>query len=257
MADGRAPASDFAAIAASYDRLRPMDDRWWEVFDLLVASGDLEGRRTLDVGCGTGAFAVALAERGGKVWGVDVSPEMLVEAQEKETRARFKQAAAEALPFKDGWFERVVMRLSLHHLDRPRALREAARVLAPGGRLVVGTFEPDQFADYWLTRFFPSIAQIDGARFPEAATLKSELVGADFESVQTERLTQSAVLSRAEALERIRCRYISTLRMMGKAEFDRGLAAAEADLPTEVAYRVKWLVVSAEKPPLDAVRRPS
>ena len=257
MADGKARASDFGAIADSYDRLRPLDEKWWEVFDLLVSAGDLEGRRTLDIGCGTGAFAAALAERGGKVWGVDASPEMLAEAQAKETRARFKEAAGEALPFKDGWFERVVMRLSLHHLDRPRALREALRVLVPGGRLVVGTFDPNQFADYWLTRFFPSIARIDGARFPDATTLERELVEAGFESVRSDRLTQSAALSRAEALERIRCRYISTLRMMGEADFDRGLAAAEAQLPERVEYRVEWLVVSAEKPGLDAVRRPS
>jgi len=253
-ADARPPASDFGAIADSYDRLRPVDDKWREVFDLLVAAGDLAGRRTLDVGCGTGAFAVALAERGGKVWGIDASPEMLAEAQAKEARARFRQANAEALPFKDSWFERVVMRLSLHHLDRTRALREAARVLVPGGKLVVGTFDPSQFADYWLTRFFPSIAAIDEARFPDEATLERELSEAGFGGLRTDRLTQPAALSRAEALERIRCRYISTLRLMDEAEFERGLAAAEADLPPEVSYRIEWLVVSAEKPPLDAVR---
>ena len=233
-----------------------MDDKWREVFALLVDVGDLQGRRTLDVGCGTGAFAAALAERGGKVWGIDASPEMLAEAQAKETAARFKQASAEALPFKDGWFERVVMRLSLHHLDRSRALAEAGRVLVPGGRLVVGTFDPHQFADYWLTRFFPSIARIDAARFPDRPTLERELVKAGFASPTTHRLTQEAVLSRADALERIRCRYISTLRLMDEAEFDRGLASAEADLPPEVDYRIEWLIVAAEKPPLDAVRSP-
>jgi ubiquinone/menaquinone biosynthesis C-methylase UbiE len=255
LADARPAAPDFGAIADSYDRLRPVDDRWWEVFDLLVASGDLEHRRTLDVGCGTGAFATALAERGGNVWGIDSSREMLAEARAKKTRARFKEAAAEALPFKDGWFERVVMRLSLHHLDRPRALAEAARVLVPGGRLVIGTFDPNQFADYWLTPFFPSIAPIDGARFPDQANLEREIGDAGFAAPRTDRLTQQGRLSRAEALERIRCRYISTLRLMCETEFDRGLAAAEAELPQEVEYRVKWLVVSAEKPPLDAVRK--
>jgi ubiquinone/menaquinone biosynthesis C-methylase UbiE len=96
-ADARPPASHFGAIAGSYDRLRPVDEKWWQLFDLLVAAGDLAGRRTLDVGCGTGTLAVALAERGGKVWGVDSSPEMLAEAQAKETRARFKEGAGEWL----------------------------------------------------------------------------------------------------------------------------------------------------------------
>src|SRR5262245_32912794 len=168
---------------------------------------------------------------------------MLAEAQAKNTSARFKEAVAEALPFKDEWFARVVMRLSLHHLDRPRALQEVDRVLVPGGRLVVGTFDPKQFADYWLTQFFPSIALIDEARFPDQATLERELGEAGFAAPKTERLTQQARLSRAEALERIRCRYISTLRAMDGAEFDQGLAAAEADLPADVGYRIEWLIV--------------
>src|ERR1044072_3735736 len=150
-AGARPAAADFGRIAGSYDRPPPADERGGGGFGLLVTAGDLAGRRTRDVGCGTGSLAIALAERGAKVWGVDASQEMLAEAQAKRSRARVKEAHAEELPFKDGWFERVVMRLSLHHLDRPRALREAARVLAPGGRIVVGTFDPEQFAGHWLT----------------------------------------------------------------------------------------------------------
>ena len=253
-ADPRPPASHFGAIAASYERLRPVDVTWWQLFDLLVAAGDLAGRRTLDVGCGTGALAVALAERGGKVWGVDSSPEMLAEAQAKKTRARFKEGAAEALPFKDGWFERVVMRLSLHHLDRPRALAEAARVLVPGGRIAIATFDPEHFDRYWLNELFPSVAEIDRARFPDGTTLRAELEEAGFAGVRIEPLTQPGMVSRAEALERIQGRYISTLNLIDEGEYERGLAAAEAQIPEELEYRLEWLVVAAEAPPLDAVR---
>jgi ubiquinone/menaquinone biosynthesis C-methylase UbiE len=253
-ADPRPPASHFGAIAASYERLRPVDVTWWQLFDLLVAAGDLAGRRTLDVGCGTGALAVALAERGGKVWGVDSSPEMLAEAQAKKTRARFKEGAAEALPFKDGWFERVVMRLSLHHLDRPRALAEAARVLVSGGRIAIATFDPEHFDRYWLNELFPSVAAIDRARFPDKTTLRAELEEAGFAGVRIEPLTQPGMVSRAEALERIQGRYISTLNLIDEGEYERGLAAAEAQIPEELEYRLEWLVVAAEAPPLDAVR---
>src|SRR4029079_13104112 len=125
----------FRAVAGSYDRMRPADDSWREVFERIVAAGDLDGRRTLDVGCGTGTFAAALADRGAKVWGVDASTEMLAQARAKGSRAQCEERSAEPLPCKDGWCERVVMRLSLQHVDRPRALAEAARVLAPGGRI--------------------------------------------------------------------------------------------------------------------------
>ena len=254
MADAKTAAPDFGAVAASYDRLRPVDAKWRELFDLLVAEGDLLGRRTLDIGCGTGTFAAALAERGGKVWGVDPSPEMLVEARAKATRARFKEGRAESLPFKDRWFERAVLRLSLHLLDRPRALQEVARILAPSGRVVIATFDPAHFATYWLTELFPSLDGIDRARFPDEATIARELGLAGFTGARVAHLTQHAAATRAEALERIRGRFISTLRMLDDAEFEHGLARAEATLPDTVEYRIEWLLATAETPGVDAVR---
>jgi hypothetical protein len=62
------------------------------------------------------------------------------------------------------------------------------------------------------------------------------------------------MVSRAEALERIQGRYISTLYLIDEGEYERGLAAAEAQIPEELEYRLEWLVVAAEAPPLDAVR---
>ncbi|HEY7002796.1 MAG TPA: class I SAM-dependent methyltransferase [Gaiellaceae bacterium] len=254
MAGASPPAPDFGEIAASYDRLRPVDENWWELFDVLVREGDLLGRRALDIGCGTGTFALALAERGGKVWGVDASPEMIARARSKGARSRFKEGRAESLPFKDAWFERAVLRLSLHHLDRPRALAEVRRVLVPGGRVVIATFDPDHFQEIWLNELFPSIAAIDRARFPDAARVASELEAAGFGPAEIVRVGQSGTLSRAQALDRIRGRYISTLRMLDDDEFESGLAEAEATLPDELEPRIEWLVVSAETPAVDAVR---
>jgi SAM-dependent methyltransferase len=255
LADGRPVSPGFGEIAESYDRLRPVDGKWWEVFDVLVVEGDLLGRRVLDLGCGTGTLAGALAERGGgKVWGVDPSPEMLALARANHPRPRFKEGRAEALPFKDSWFERAVARLAVHLFDRPRAFAELARVLVPGGRLVIATFDPPHFDGYWLNELFPSLAEIDRARFPDAAALTGELETAGFRTLGVTALGQDATATRVEALERIRGRYISTLRLLDPAEYEAGVARAESELPDRIDYRLEWLVAAAETPRLDAVR---
>jgi SAM-dependent methyltransferase len=240
---------DFGPLANDYDRLRPADDNWWELVDVLVSEGDLRGRRVLDVGCGTGRLAVALAERGAKVWGVDTSEEMLAQARLVAGReVGLKRGSAEALPFKDGWFDRVVLRLVVHLLDRRRALAELERVLAPGGRALFATFTPGHFEWYWLVSVFPEVGEIDRGRFPTPDVLTRELEQAGLSSVTTRSLTQRSRLTRAEALRRIRGRYISTLRLLDDETFAAGLERAERELPEEIDVRLEWAIVSAEKP---------
>ena len=83
-----------------------------------------------DIGCGTGRVSEALAERGARVWGVEPEPEMAARARERVSTV--KVAPAEKLPFKEGWFDRALMWLVIHLVDRPQAFAEARRVLGPG-----------------------------------------------------------------------------------------------------------------------------
>jgi SAM-dependent methyltransferase len=215
---------------------------------MLVAEGGLVGQRVLDVGCGTGRLAVALAERGARVWGVDPSEEMLRQARSHAGgKAAFKQARAEALPFKDGWFDRAVLRLVVHLVDRPQAFREVERVLGPGGRIVVATFAPSSFEHFWVARAFPEVLEVDRRRFPEQDELANELGVAGFANVSVRRLVQRGRLTRADALERIRGRYISTLRLLNEQAFAEGLARAERELPDPVEDGREWLVVTADR----------
>jgi SAM-dependent methyltransferase len=158
-----------------------------------------------------------------------------------------KQGRAEALPFRDGWFERVLMMLVLHHVDRRCALAEVQRVLDEGGRLVIGTFAPEQFDDYYLARFFPSIPVVDRARFETAEQLGNLLRGAGFADVEEHRLEQRVQLSRETVLARVRGKHISTFQLIPEDEYAAGLARVERELPASIDSRVHWLVVAAAK----------
>jgi ubiquinone/menaquinone biosynthesis C-methylase UbiE len=111
---------------------------------LRCRAADLEGgEKILDLGCGTGHTALAFAARGAEVDGLDLTAEMLDQgrrmAQERGlANVRFREGDAAQLPFADGAFDVVTSRLSAHHYARPEsAVREAARVLRPGGRLLL------------------------------------------------------------------------------------------------------------------------
>lgn len=133
----------FARIAPEYDRANRMlswnlDQRWRKA---AVEQAHISaGESALDICTGTGDFLPLLRQQvgsGGRVVGLDFCPPMLELAKPKEPMAELIEGDACDLPFRDGEFDAITMGWGLRNVpDRPAALREAWRVLKPGGRFV-------------------------------------------------------------------------------------------------------------------------
>src|SRR5688572_10844730 len=105
--------------------------------ELLAFARLASGENVLEIGCGPG-FVLAEAGATGRLVGVDVSPKMLDAARGRAPNAQGVRAAVEHLPFVDGVFDLAYCRSVLHHvLDPAPMIREMARVVRPGGRVVV------------------------------------------------------------------------------------------------------------------------
>jgi SAM-dependent methyltransferase len=109
---------------------------------LLDAAAVSRGTRLLDVATGPGYVAAAAADRGASVVGVDVAEEMLALARSLHPGLELVRGDIERLPFEDGAFDAVVGNFVILHVGRPEACAaELARVLAPGGRLALTTWD--------------------------------------------------------------------------------------------------------------------
>jgi 2-polyprenyl-3-methyl-5-hydroxy-6-metoxy-1,4-benzoquinol methylase len=110
-----------------------------------------DGCSLLDVGCGTGHWMRALADRGFIVSGVDASDAMLEHARELNPDATIEQGDVDRLPFPDGTFDYVICIEVLRYLRDPTsAIREIARVLKPGGAAFVTAAPRLNLNGYWL-----------------------------------------------------------------------------------------------------------
>lgn len=141
----------FSSSAGQWDRLR--DELFGDRVDLtaLAALADADSVAG-DLGCGTGQMSAALAPFVGRVIAVDASAAMLQAAKRRLSafdNVDLRRGELEALPIDDGELDVATLMLVLHHVPEPeRALAEVARVLKPGGRVIIGDMLPHDREGY-------------------------------------------------------------------------------------------------------------
>lgn len=237
--------TDYSALADQYAEHRQVQPH---VLARLVSV--LTPRaRVLEVGCGTGNYVAAIAERVGcECFAIDPSPEMLEKLLARECGVRAEQASAEQLNFPDGSFDMVYSVDVIHHVaDRSRAFREAFRVLRDGGALctvtdsewIIRNREP-------LARYFPETVGVELARYPTTRTLCSEISAAGFGCLKEEAAAHTYYLTDAAAY---REKTYSSLLYLSNEAFQRGLAHLEADLESgPILCTSRYILLWGSKP---------
>jgi ubiquinone/menaquinone biosynthesis C-methylase UbiE/DNA-binding transcriptional ArsR family regulator len=139
----------FAAQAANWDELRAMhvpEERVEAAIRKTIGTSPINA--LVDLGTGTGRMLELLAPIAARAVGIDQSPQMLALARVRIERAglrnvQLRQGDIYAVPVEGDFYDLAVMHQVLHYLDDPmRAIREAARILRPGGRLLIVDFAP-------------------------------------------------------------------------------------------------------------------
>ena len=224
--------TDYETAAAEYDRLRPLTEDESRVAEVIAGAcrvAERPGARVLDLGCGTGRYALWLAEHHGlEMTGLDASPAMLARAQAKAPRMRWLLGRLpDAVPGER--FEAAYSVFVMHHLtpaQRRESFRRLRRVLE--GPLAIATFSHRYFCEHPFAEIFPGFLDVELSRFPSLPALRAELLDAGFAGVSVRRVHTRKEQEPSRLLERVEGKFLSTFHVMGPEDFAAGLTALRA-----------------------------
>lgn len=232
MDPGRAAhfPTDYDEYASTYAWARSAVS--WVLDPLERLLGNLAANAAvLEIGCGTGNYIRALADRspGPAYVGLDRSRPMLKEAQRSPLSVSYVLGdAARDLPYRDQAFALAFAVDVIQHIDDvSRFFMEAHRVLAPGGRMVLVTDSQDTLTRRSLTAFFPELLPIELARYPAIPVLHDEAARAGLQLLSQEQMSGEIALT-DQFLARLAARCSSAMRLIAPSDHAAGMARVRA-----------------------------
>jgi SAM-dependent methyltransferase len=188
--------------------------RWIETFAAYAPNA--RSLAVLDLGSGTGRLTPALAKAfGGPVYGVEPSQKMrgIAESSAGHSAVVYRDGSAECIPLVNASVDLVLMYLSLHHVpDREAAATEIARVLRPGGRVLLRSTFSDRMPDLKWMRYFPRAREIEMQMFPSSEEVIRVFANAGLTQVALVTIEEQLAPSLSDYAERLRMRAIFDIR---------------------------------------------
>jgi ubiquinone/menaquinone biosynthesis C-methylase UbiE len=240
---------DFNRVAKDYDAGRRLSDEALAAWRAAVTPyvPDVERPLILDLGCGTGRFAAALARWfHARVIGLDVAREMLRRAA-PHPDVDYALAHAQHLPLRDASVDVAWLSTVTHHVPNLHACaRELRRALRPDRPVLIRGWFPGR-EDVLHFRYFPA-SRAHAETFPTIDATVDAFATAGFRKQALESVAQVSARSLAEFRDRVRTRADTTLQAISDDEFAAGLAALDRDVaaetgPAPVISRLDLLVL--------------
>lgn len=234
---------DYDILAGEYAQLRHVHSG---VLTILLRNSRINSTsRTLEVGCGTGNYIIAIqAAVGCTCQGIDPSEQMLAAARQRSHQVQFELGRAEEIGFSDGTFDLVFSVDVIHHVsDQPAFFREAKRVLKTHGSVCTVTDSEEIIRNRQpLANYFPETVEVELKRYPRIADLRTMMARAGFKHINEIMVELHSTIDDIEAY---RQKVFSSLLFIPAEAFEQGIQHMEADLrsgpiPVISRYLLLW-----------------
>ncbi|WP_293301261.1 class I SAM-dependent methyltransferase [Pedobacter sp. UBA4863] len=236
-------------IGKNYNTTRKADPHLVEKLSRFLPTKT--GHLNLDIGCGTGNYTIALANKGFSFVGIDPSEKMLSEAKIRNSDSSWLKGKAERIPAKNNVFNGIIATLTIHHwADLEKAFSEIDRVLCNSGKLILFTSTPEQMRGYWLNHYFPNMLNSSINQMPSLIDIQNAIKQTNLHITQVEKYFVKEDLQDCFLYigkndptlyfnETIRNGISSFSSLANIEEVALGLLHLKKDLNNEVFYKIK------------------
>jgi ubiquinone/menaquinone biosynthesis C-methylase UbiE len=238
--------ANYTQIAETWDKARPLYDKNLELCLNLVSKrvGSKNQIKLLDLGCGTGRFAIPFANQlGYSVTAIDNSKEMIEKAKQKDADSRVDWLVQDVTDLKiaESSFDVIFISHLLHHLDNPQALiQKCYQTLKPSGVIINRYGALEHVRHDPEHRFFPEAIKLDELRCPTIKRVEAWFQNAGFTEVQSETVIQPTYTSGEDRLSRVKLKSTSVLTLISQRAFEKGLESFEKYVSENPVY--PWLL---------------